>query len=143
MPEERKLLCFLLLLLTDADLEVQHFSVLEGLVIVPGDGIRKVLVDISLLGKNGHQRKIVVAGRAIGPEPLHIWNSHNSNQFSRSRLDGTAACHLREEAYSHRNAKTGAILVARRAGTTIATSATAASARATHIKVTGSPALTP
>ena len=77
--ENAKLLCFLLFLLTDADLEVQHFSVLERLVIMPGDGIRQVLVDIGLLGKNGHQRKIIVAGRAIGPEPLHIWNSHNSD----------------------------------------------------------------
>jgi len=55
--------------------------------------------------------------------------------------------HLRECrrccAYSYRKATTGATLVARRAGTKVATSATAASKNTTPIKVTGSPALTP
>lgn len=45
--------------------------------------------------------------------------------------------------YSYRKATTGATLVARRAGTKVATSATAASTSATPMKVSGSPALTP
>jgi len=45
--------------------------------------------------------------------------------------------------YSYRKATMGATLVARRAGTKVAISATAASNRATPMKVTGSPAWTP
>ena len=45
--------------------------------------------------------------------------------------------------YSYRKATMGATLVARRAGTKVAMSATAASTSATPMKVTGSPAWTP
>jgi len=81
-PENRKLLRFLLLLLTDADLEVQNFGFLERLVIVACHGVRNILIDVGILGQDGHQREIIVAGRAEGPEPLHIRNCHRLSQCS-------------------------------------------------------------
>jgi hypothetical protein len=72
-----KLLCFLLLLLADADLEMKDFRVLERLVIVARHSIGKVLVHVRVLRQNGHQSKVIVAGRAKGPEPLDVRNCHN------------------------------------------------------------------
>ena len=51
-------------------------------VIVACHGIGQVLVEVHILGQDGHHRKIVVAGRAVRPEPLHIRNSHIWIQFS-------------------------------------------------------------
>ena len=48
------LLGLLLLLLTDADFEVQHLGFLERLMIVARHGVGKVLVDVGLFGKYGH-----------------------------------------------------------------------------------------
>src|SRR5262249_48746576 len=76
--KKESLFGFLLLLLTDADLEVQHFSVLERFVIVPRHGVGEVLVDVRFLRQHGHQGEIIVAGRAEGPEAPYIRNCHNS-----------------------------------------------------------------
>ena len=78
MLRTRKTTCLLLLLLTDADLEVQGLGVLERLVIVARHGVRQVLVHIGVLRQDGHQGEAIVAGRAEGPEPLHIRDCHNS-----------------------------------------------------------------
>ena len=77
------LLRFLLLLLADADLEVEDLGFLKRLVIVARHGVRKILVNIDVLRQDRHQGEIVVAGRAEGPEPLYIWNCHISVYFSR------------------------------------------------------------
>ena len=79
-----KLLCFLLLLLADADFEMTDFRVLERLVIVACHGIGKVLVHVRILRQNGHQGEAIVAGRAEGPEPLDVRNCHNFIQCTKS-----------------------------------------------------------
>ena len=78
-----KLLRLLLLLLTDADLGVQRLGIGERLVIVACHRVRQVLVDIGALGQDGHQRVAIIAGWAVGPEPLHIRNCHNFYSLTR------------------------------------------------------------
>ena len=75
--ENLRLLRLLLLLLADADLEVQYLGFLERLVIVTRHGICKVLIHVGFPGENRHQREILVASRAKGPEPFYIRNRHN------------------------------------------------------------------
>jgi hypothetical protein len=48
------LLGFLLFLLTDADFEHLVFSFLKSLMIVPGDGIFEVRVDVGVLRQDSH-----------------------------------------------------------------------------------------
>ena len=55
---------------------------LKGLMIVAGDGIGKVFINVRFLRQHGHQREILVASRAEGPETLYVGNCHNSNQFT-------------------------------------------------------------
>jgi len=66
-----------LLLLADANLEVQHLGLLKRLVIVASDGIGQILIDIGVLWKDRHQGEAIVARRAKGAEPLYIRNGHN------------------------------------------------------------------
>src|SRR5439155_3415560 len=61
----------------DADLEVQLLGILERLVIVACHCVGEVLVDVGVLGQDGHQRETVIAGWAEGPEPLYVRNCHN------------------------------------------------------------------
>ena len=70
------LLGFLLLLLTDADLEVELSGFLERFVIVPANRVRQVSIDVSFLRKHRHQREIVLAFRTEGPEALNVRNCH-------------------------------------------------------------------
>src|SRR5580704_14695665 len=65
---------------------MERLGFLERLVIVARHGILKVLVDIRVLGQDGHQGETIVAGRAEGPEPLHIRNCHNFYQCSKTRF---------------------------------------------------------
>jgi len=77
-----RLLRLALLLLSDADLEVELFCFLERLVIVARDGVGKKLIDIGAFGQNHHDREGFVAGRTERPEPLDIGNRHNSFRLS-------------------------------------------------------------
>ena len=51
-------------------------------MIVARDRIRQVLVDVGVLGEDRHEGEGVVAGRAEGPEPLHVRDCHNSNSVA-------------------------------------------------------------
>jgi len=70
------LLRSLLLLLTDADFEHLVFGFLESLMIVPGDGVFEVRVDIGILRQDGHESVIFATGRAKGPKALYIRDCH-------------------------------------------------------------------
>jgi len=83
-----KLLRFLLFLLADADLEVRYLGLLKRLMIVARHGVREVLIEIGVPRKDRHQREIVVAGGAEGPEPLYIRNCHISIYSSRGVAPG-------------------------------------------------------
>jgi hypothetical protein len=76
MPKRAGLLRLLLLLLTDADLELSRLCFLERFVIVPVDCISQILIDIDVFGKNCHQRKGVITRWAEGPEPFNVRNCH-------------------------------------------------------------------
>src|SRR4051812_35040580 len=68
----RSLFGFLLLLLTDAHLEVQNFGLLESLVVMPGNGIGQISIHVGVLGEHCHQGEAFVTGRAERPETLHV-----------------------------------------------------------------------
>ena len=72
------LLRFSLLLLADADLEVQRLGLLERFVIVARHGVRQVLIHAGVLGEDGHQREIIGAGGAESTETFHIRDCHIS-----------------------------------------------------------------
>ena len=72
-----KLLGFLLLLLADADLEVENLGFLVGLVVVTSHGVSQVFVHIRVLGKDCHYSEIFIARRAEGTKALDVRNSHN------------------------------------------------------------------
>src|SRR5579871_6494569 len=79
--KDRGLLGFLLLLLADADLEVQLLGFLERLVIVPRHGIVQICVHIGVLRQNRHNGEVLVAGRAERPEALHIRDCHTVSAY--------------------------------------------------------------
>jgi hypothetical protein len=76
----------LLLLLTDAYFELLNLGVLKSLVVMPCYRLGEILVHIALSGEDCHYGEIIVAGRAEGPEPLHIWNCHNFLSLSEITL---------------------------------------------------------
>jgi hypothetical protein len=75
--DKQNLFRLLLLLLTDAHLNVQRLGFLETFMIVARNCVRQILVDVGRLGQDHHQSEIVIAGWAEGPEPLYIRNCHN------------------------------------------------------------------
>jgi hypothetical protein len=89
----RSLLRLLLLLLTDADLEVRLLRLLIRFVIVASDGIRQIRVNIHTLRQHCHQRETLVAGRAEGTETLDIGNCHDSQCIKASVRIATASLH--------------------------------------------------
>lgn len=70
------LLRLLLFLLTYADFEVLLFGFLIRLMIMPANGISQIRIDVGALRQHCHQREIVFAVRAKGPEPLHVRDCH-------------------------------------------------------------------
>ena len=76
IDKSKLLLGFLLLLLADADLEVSLLRFLIRLVVVPGDSIAEVCVNVSGLREHRHQRETLVAGGAEGPETLYVGDCH-------------------------------------------------------------------
>jgi hypothetical protein len=72
-----RLLCFLLLLLTDADLEHLLLGFLIGLMIVARNRVLDIGIRISVLGQDGHQCEILVANRAERAKALHVRDCHN------------------------------------------------------------------
>src|SRR5579884_3366696 len=87
------LLRLLLLLLTDADLEVGLLGILERLMIVPGHCIAQILVHVGILRQDCHQREILVARGTERPETLNIWDCHNSYQCNaQALLSSTCTC---------------------------------------------------
>jgi hypothetical protein len=76
----------LLLLLADAEFEMNHLGFLKRLVVVARHGVREVLADIGVFWQDRQQREIIVASRAERPEPLHIRNRHNSFYFNKKNL---------------------------------------------------------
>jgi len=70
------LLDLLLLLLTDADLEMLLLGFLVSLVIVTCDHIFQICVDIGVLRQNRHHREILIASGAKRAKALHVWDCH-------------------------------------------------------------------
>ena len=88
-PSERELLRLLLLLLSDADLEVLLLGFLECLVVVPRDRIAQIGVDIGVLGQDGHNREALVASRAERPEALYVRDCHTSSGYHGEAVSAT------------------------------------------------------
>ena len=85
--KRKELLCFLLLLLTDTNLEVLLLGFLVRLVIVTRDGIFQIRIYIGILRQDRHKREILVAGRAKWPKALYIRNGHNLQNTWIRQLD--------------------------------------------------------
>jgi hypothetical protein len=80
--EKRTLLGFLLLLLTDADLEHLLLCFLVGFVVVTSHSLIQILVDVGVFRKHRHHSEILVAGRAKWPKASHVRNCHVVNYSS-------------------------------------------------------------
>lgn len=78
------LLCFLLLLLAEANLEHFLFGFLEGFVIVTRHSVFDVSVRIGVLRKDSHQSETFVANWTEWAKALHIRNRHNTFRLSYS-----------------------------------------------------------
>jgi hypothetical protein len=72
-----RLLSFLLLLLTDADLEHLLLGFLICLMIVTRNRVLDVSIGISVLGQDSHQCETLVANRAERAKALHVRDCHN------------------------------------------------------------------
>jgi hypothetical protein len=77
-----QLLRFALLLLADADFEVQLFGFLESFVIVTRHGVAQILVHVGILGKDGHNREFFITGGTERPEPFDIGDCHDNFRLS-------------------------------------------------------------
>src|ERR1035438_5615893 len=77
-----RLFRFFLLLLADADLEVQLLGFEKRLVIVARDSISQKVLHAGALGKDHHHGEIFVALRAEGAEPFDVGNGHNKFRIS-------------------------------------------------------------
>jgi hypothetical protein len=67
-----KLLCFLLLLLTDADFALFLLAFHECFVIMTGDSIFEIRIDVGIRGQDYNYGEVFVTGRAKGPKTLYI-----------------------------------------------------------------------
>jgi len=72
-----KLLGFLLLLLADADLEVEDLGFLVGLVVMTSHSVSQVFVHIRILGEDCHQSEAFIARRTEGAKAFYVRNSHD------------------------------------------------------------------
>jgi hypothetical protein len=73
---------FALLLLSDADLEVLLLGFLERFMIVARHRIGQILIHISALRENHHDREGLIASRAERSKPFDIGNCHNNFRLS-------------------------------------------------------------
>src|ERR1035438_8686789 len=85
----RELFRFFLLLLADADLEVQLLGFEKRLVIVARDSISQKVLHAGALGKDHHHGEILVALRAEGSEPFDVGNGHNKFRISQRHYYAT------------------------------------------------------
>jgi hypothetical protein len=70
------LLCFFLLLLTDADLEHLLPGILESFMIVTLNGVFHISIRIDVLREDCHQREILVTNRAERTKSFHVRDCH-------------------------------------------------------------------
>ena len=78
LTEVRRLFSFLLFLLTDTNLKLLLLGFLERLVVVPGNGVSQIGIDVGIAGQNRHQSISFVASRAKRPKALYIRDRHRS-----------------------------------------------------------------
>ena len=81
-----KLLGFLLLLLTDANLKLLLFRFLIGFVVVASHRVFEVGVDVHTGRQDRHNREAFVTGRAEGPKALYVRDGHNCFRIARRAL---------------------------------------------------------
>ena len=87
---DQRLLRFLLLLLSDADLEVHLLGFLERLVVMPRYGIAQILIHIGAFRQNDHDCERFFALGAERPEAFDIRNRHSNLRLSQAMAKRTS-----------------------------------------------------